>query len=39
MDAEEAGDLLDRVSLDDALYGQKPSPLQLVGRTRGSHTA
>jgi hypothetical protein len=38
MDAEEAGDILDRVSLENALYGQQPSALQLVGRTRGSHT-
>jgi hypothetical protein len=38
MDAEEVGDLLDRVSLEDALYGQLSSAFQFVGRTGGSHT-
>jgi hypothetical protein len=31
MDAEEVGDLLDRVSLEDPLHGQLPSAFQLVG--------
>jgi hypothetical protein len=31
MDAEEVGDLLDRVSLEDSLHGQLPSAFQLVG--------
>jgi hypothetical protein len=31
MDAEEVGDLLDRVSLEDSLHGQTPSALQFVG--------
>src|SRR5512133_745630 len=37
MDAEEAGDLLDRVSLADSLHGEMSSALQFSGRTRGSH--
>src|SRR5512133_432388 len=37
MDAEEAGDLLDRVSLADSLRGEMSSALQFFGRTRGSH--
>jgi len=37
MDAQEVGDLLDRVSLADSLHGEIPSALQFVGRTRRSH--
>src|SRR5512142_1245128 len=37
MDAAEAGDLLDRVSLADSLHGEMSSALQFFGRTRGSH--
>jgi hypothetical protein len=39
MDAQEVGDLLDRVSLADALHGKMPSAFQFVGRARGSHEA
>jgi hypothetical protein len=31
MDAEEVGDLLDWVSLEDSLYREMPSALQFVG--------
>jgi hypothetical protein len=38
MDAEEVGDLLDRVPFANALDGQAPSALQFIGRARSSHT-
>jgi len=38
MDAENVGDLLDRISVEYALDGKEPSTLQFGSRARGSHT-
>jgi len=38
MDAEEVGDVLDRVSIENALDGEEPTAHQFRSRARGSHT-
>jgi hypothetical protein len=37
MDAEEVGDLLDGISVEDALDGEEAPPLQFGRGARGSH--
>jgi hypothetical protein len=38
MDAENVGNLLDRISVEYALDRKEPSALQFGSRARGSHT-